>query len=786
MKYGVIKYYFFSIKMKLRYNLGKRYFLITFLLVFIGPGRMLFGAPMQHSGLWEAHWITAAKSQSATNTWICFRKEIKIQKKPVIALAKIAVDSKYWLWINNRLVIFEGGLKRGATPRDTYYDEVNIAPYLHNGVNTIGILLWYFGKDGFSHNSSGKAGMVFQCITPEMTILSDDSWEARIDPAYEISPLPHPNYRLPESNVFYDARKSLGLWYSPDYDAVAHGFGAAMEIGIPPCAPWHQLIKRPIPQWKDYGLNKYVRKRIISGKNNDTIVCVLPYDAQITPYLDIISPAGENISIQTDAHADGGALNVRAGYITKEGRQAYESYGWMNGNKVYYIVPKGIKIIDLKYRETGYNTTFLGSFKSNSAFLNLYWQKARRTLYVNMRDNYMDCPDRERAQWLGDEVLESGEAFYALDTMSYLLQRKGMYEIIGWQRPDSTLFGPIPAGNWNKELPCQVLAYIGYYGFWNYYLYTGDRKTIEDLYNNVKKYVAVWKLNDKGTVVFRKGGWTWGDWGENIDTVLLENAWYYLAVKGMRNMAEVLYKKNDVLYYQGIMDTLKDAFNKQFWNGNAYRSPAYKYATDDRSQALAVVSGLADSTKYPALLKVFKQQEHASPYMEKYVLQALYVMGDADYALIRMKKRFGPMVDNPDYTTLFEGWGVGKEGFGGGTFNHAWSGGGLILMSQYICGISPIEPGYRLFHVKPQLGTLQYAQATVPTIRGEIKVYVQKSDKHFLLNLTVPEGTKCEVSIPAVYARILCNQRPVKPEKRNRDNIILVGSGRFQFDAEKE
>lgn len=27
----------------------------------------------------------------------------------------------------------------------------------------------------------------------------------------------------------------------------------------------------------------------------------------------------------------------------------------------------------------------------------------------------MDCPDRERAQWWGDEVNELGEAFYVLD-----------------------------------------------------------------------------------------------------------------------------------------------------------------------------------------------------------------------------------------------------------------------------------------------------------------------------------------------------------------------------------
>ncbi len=54
---------------------------------------------------------------------------------------------------------------------------------------------------------------------------------------------------------------------------------------------------------------------------------------------------------------------------------------------------------------------------------------------------------------------------------------------------------------------------VGQNGFWNYFLNTGDTQTIADLYEGVKKYLAIWKLNDTGTVVFRAGDWTWGDWG---------------------------------------------------------------------------------------------------------------------------------------------------------------------------------------------------------------------------------------------------------------------------------
>lgn len=65
----------------------------------------------------------------------------------------------------------------------------------------------------------------------------------------------------------------------------------------------------------------------------------------------------------------------------------------------------------------------------------------------------------------GDVVNELGEAFYSLDQNAHLLTRKAILELMNWQRSDSTIFSPVPAGNWNQELPMQMLASIGYYGF---------------------------------------------------------------------------------------------------------------------------------------------------------------------------------------------------------------------------------------------------------------------------------------------------------------------------------
>ncbi len=733
---------------------------------------------------WEGKWITATENQSESNTWIAFRKTFDLSLVPASALSRIAADSKYWLWINGQLIVFEGGLKRGPTPVDTYYDEVDIAPFLLEGKNTIAILLWYFGKEGFSHKSSGAAAMVFECKAPGINVVSDKSWLATLHRAYENTRGVRPNFRLPESNVRFDARRDPGNWYDPDYNPQGRGFGNAKEAGTPPAAPWNRLVKRPIPLWKDYGLKEYVSVERKSGEMYDTLVCRLPYNAQITPWFRISSDEGLEITMHTDHYYGGGPPNVRAEYMTKKGIQEYESLGWMNGHKVFYILPKEISVEKVMYRETGYSTEFTGTFESSDPWLNQLWKKAVRTLYVTMRDTYMDCPDRERAQWWGDVVNESGESFYALDPDAAGLTKKGILELINWQREDHTLFSPVPAGNWNSELPGQMLASVGYYGFWNYYLNTGDKETISLVFDGVKKYLDVWKLKEDGTLVERTGDWYWGDWGTSIDKQLLFNAWYYLALKGYRKMAEVLVKPEEEKRTQSKMDAFETAFNNAFWDGKGYRTKTYEGKYDDRAQALAVVSGLASPSKYPVLSDIFKTTFLASPYMEKYVLEALFLMNEPEYGLERMKNRFGPMVDHPEISTLWEGWGIGRDGYGGGSINHAWSGGGLTILAEYVCGLAPVDPAWKTIRIKPMIGNLTQVSTGNNTVAGRTEVSVKNERGTYTVDVMIPEGSDGIVCIPEAYGRIHLNGREVwnKREKNNPwANYLGVEEGYNQF-----
>jgi hypothetical protein len=161
-----------------------------------------------------AKWIEAEDCNNVVNTWQVFRKTVRLSSTPKFLTAKISVDSKYWLWVNGRMVVFEGGLKRGPSPSDSYYDAVNIGPYLHKGRNVIAILSLYFGKEGFSHKSSGQAALFFDASLGNVNIVSDESWEAAVYKAYGKVGNPDPNYRLCESNLCFDGRKNLGKWYS--------------------------------------------------------------------------------------------------------------------------------------------------------------------------------------------------------------------------------------------------------------------------------------------------------------------------------------------------------------------------------------------------------------------------------------------------------------------------------------------------------------------------------------------------------------------------------------------
>jgi len=704
-----------------------------------------FSAPSYSQG--TANWIWQSVDGPA-NTWMCFRKTVSLSSVPATAYTRIAADSKYWLWINGQLVVFEGQLKRNPNLSDTYYDSLNLAPYLKSGTNTIAAQVWYWGKDGFDHHSSGKGGFLFDGDFGGTAVRSDNTWKLQVHPAYENSTTGgQPNFRLSEYNVRFNAQNdAINGWQQPGYDDAS--WLAATEKGAPPIAPWNTLIKRPYPQFKNSGLVNYTNAASLpTVAPGGVINARLPHDAHVSVYLRISTPtAGQLINIQTDMYdsmylfGDGPCL--RSEYITKAGVQEFETLMWISGNTVKYTIPAGVTIEALQYREIGYPAEFTGQFSANDAFYTTLWQKASRTLYVSMHDDFMDCPDRERGLWWGDVTNQLGEVFYTLDPNAHALIRKDIAVLTGWQHADNTLISP-PTTLWTKELPQQMLAAVGWYGFWNYFWNTNDSATIRAAYPAVKKYLGVWSMGSNGLVTHRDGGWNWGDWGDNIDINVLDNCWYYLALKAAIPMAAMSGSAGDTAAYRTRMNSIASNFVSAYWKTSGQYFMSSSVTTpDDRANAMAVLAGLAQPQHYAGIRTVLAQRTFASPYMEKYVLEALCKMNSDSLALTRMKTRYTAMV-NANYTTLWEVW----NGLSEGTINHGWNAPNTVL-SQYIAGVAPTAAGWSNYSVLPQMAQLTAINAVVPSIKGNIAVSDSLSASQFIMNLASPTGTKALVGIP--------------------------------------
>ncbi len=698
---------------------------------------LLSGISMAAEGYsWKAKWISKEQCTSESNTWLAFRKDVHLDEVPHSIVAHIAADSKYWLWINDKMVVFEGGLKRGPAPGDGYYDEVEIAPYLKLGRNRISILLWYFGRSGFSHMSSGIAAIIFDARAEGLEILSDKDWDCEIHSGYGTARCPVTNYRLPESNVRYDANAFPDDWYRLDSQV---RFGPSIEIGVKPgLPPFGKLVRRPVPLWKDFGCGEYVS----SHQSGDTIFCRLPYNCQFSPCLKIEAPVGKVVSMITDHDYVTGDKCVSAEYVTKEGIQEYEHLPWMNGDVLLYIVPSDVKVLGVGFHETGYPTDFAGSFSCDDPFLNDYWEKAARTMYVNMRDNYFDCPDRERAQWFGDIVNDLNTAFYCFDRRADLLAMKGYRELVNWQKPDGVLYHPVPCSNYFKELPMQLINVVGWYGVRNLWFYSGDDSFLEDIYGPIHRYLhEVWQLDPDGLPVYRTGDWDWPDEGRHRDRQAQLNLWYYLAMKSEAAVARKLGLEADALEDESVMRRIAEKLEFEYWNGNEYRSPGYDDPhTDDRVQALAVISGIATPDKYPAIKAVLGREFNASTYMFPYVLDALYTMGEPGMAIDRMKRMYSTVMSD-DCSTLYEHWDFT------GSRNHAWTSGGIVSMFRQLAGLDAVEPGYRRFRLAPQMGPLNHITASFETMYGTIAVVLDRCGEKIKAAVSVPEGTLCEVEL---------------------------------------
>lgn len=154
------------------------------------------------------------------------------------------------------------------------------------------------------------------------------------------------------------------------------------------------------------------------------------------------------------------------------------------------------------------------------------------------------------------------------------------------------------------------------------------------------------------------------------------------------------------------------------------------------------------------------------------------------------------MVEVSPYSTLYENFDDGGESVGNGTNNHAWSGGGLTILSQYVCGLEPIEAAWKTFKVKPQLGSLNFAETSNETFAGKISVKVENGNSGMDIKLSVPKESKAIVYVQEKYKSIKMNGQQIFKHKTVTNDLVkynglqescntfIIGEGEYHFSAD--
>ena len=74
-------------------------------------------------------------------------------------------------------------------------------------------------------------------------------------------------------------------------------------------------------------------------------------------------------------------------------------------------------------------------------------------------------------------------------------------------------------------------------------------------------------------------------------------------------------------------------------------------------------------------------------------------------------------------------------------------------MGKFFAGIDAIEPGFKVFSVRPHMGSLKHIDCAVPTAYGNIELKLERNGRKIKAMIVVPEG--CEARLTDYRGREL-------------------------------
>lgn len=369
------------------------------------------------------------------------------------------------------------------------------------------------------------------------------------------------------------------------------------------------------------------------------------------------------------------------------------------------------------------NIPYLGSFSCNDTLLNKIWLTGAYTVHLCMQEYLLDGIKRDRMVWTGDmypEIMTINSVF-------------GYQDIV----PKSLDFcrTTTPLSKWINGISSYSMWWIIAQHDW--YLYHGNLSYLKEqqaFLSGLLK-LLITQVDSSGNENIKEK-MRFLDWPSSENSKAIHAGLQALMIIAFNRGGELCQILGDNQLAEECLQ-MSNKMKRNVADPNGSKQAA----------ALMAIAGIMPAQIADKNFIAIGGARNFSAYYGCYMLQAQALAGNYQGAIDNIRQFWGGMI-NLGATTFWEDfnldWTVnaaditdivpaGKKDihrdFGDYCYKqlrhslcHGWSSGPTPWLSEYVLGVSVVEPGCKTIRIVPHLGDLQWVEGTFPSPYGVIKI----------------------------------------------------------------
>ena len=439
------------------------------------------------------------------NKHILFRKKVTLDKTEN-AVVRISADDYYKLYINGKFVT------QGPAPAYNfayYYNEIDVSSYLVKGENTIAVHTYYQGLVNRVWVSCDlRHGFIFDlCVDGKTVTESDESWKC----AY------HTGYT--ECGIFGYQTQYAECFNAgaPEYGFEGCGFDdSAWDNAVLKTNCDYTLVPQPTKQLDIYDVKPALVKKTENGYFIDfgfEAVGYIKFNAKGKAGDTVVMHFGEELNPDGTVRWN---MRCNCNYEEKfvlSGREndTLYQYDYKAFRYAELTGPESVTVDEDSIVFTVRHNPFTEKkhYNGNNEKLAKIYKLCSDTIKYGVQECFMDCPHREKGQYLGDVTISglahmhlTGDPSMVIKALDNFCQSSFICKGIMTVAPSSFMQ---EIADYSLQFPFQVLEV---------YKYTNDLDFLRRMYPfvmNVHEYFLSYR-RDNGLIESVKDKWNLVDW----------------------------------------------------------------------------------------------------------------------------------------------------------------------------------------------------------------------------------------------------------------------------------